>query len=108
MKKKKTKHKHQSHVPSGLFIYKGIEVRYVDTDPEVLDKHVDEELKKKLREAIAENRDFCEKYCTKEFWNNVFGEEVCYLYRAKRKLNKLHVSKSSKGKYKCRLRNQIC
>lgn len=106
--KKKTKHKHQSSVPSGFFIYKGIEAEYADINPDICNEYIDDFFKSEMRRAVAENKNFCEKYCNKEFWENSFGEELCFLYRIKKKLNEFHMSKSSKGKYKCKLRNSIC
>lgn len=104
----KTKHKHQSSVPPGFFIYKGMVARYSDINPDIQNEYIDEQFKEKMRQIIVDNRNFCEQYCNEEFWVHALGEDSCYLYQVKKKLNELHVSKSSKGKYKCNLKKAIC
>jgi len=104
----KNKHKHQSNVPPGFFVYKGMVARYSDINPEIQNDFIDEDFKERMRQILADNKSFCEQYCTEEFWHHALGEGHCYLYLIKKKLNELHISKSSKGKYKCNLKKIIC
>ena len=104
IKKIETKAKHQSQVPLGFFVYKAIIARHAHINPTVSAEHVDEDLKEDLREMIAQNKDFCEKYCNRDSWADLVDEPPCLLYQAKKKLNEVHSSKNNKnGKYKCKI-----
>ena len=108
MMKKSMKSKHKSKVAPGFFFYRAIKARYLNVNPEIEADYINEDLKEKLREIVARHKDFCEEYCTKEFWKDSFEGEPCFLRLVKKKLNELHVSKSTRGKFKCHLYDEIC
>lgn len=104
-----TKAKDKTLVPHGFFIYQGILLRCAEFNPDILPEYIDEEFKARLKEIITRHKGFCNKYCNKVFWKAIEGGEAkCYLRRVKKTLNKLNKSKSSKGKFKCSLYNEIC
>lgn len=106
--KRVIKAKDKTLVPPGFFIYQSILIRCVDFNPEILPEYIDDDFKSKLKKIIAMHKGFCEKYCNKDFWKAFPMEGKCYLRSVKKTLNKLNKSKSSKGKFKCSLYDEIC
>ena len=106
--KRSIKAKDKTLVPPGFFIYQSILVRCADFNPDILPEYIDDEFKDQLKKIIATHKGFCEKYCNKEFWKTFPNGGNCYLRKVKKTLNKLNKSKSSKGKFKCNLYNEIC